>query len=239
MANKVMRNLYLLMAFLAPAFAAEAQDADVLVKQVREKLLKVKDYKAQAVLKTNVPFIRIPQSGVDVYFKRPDKFRIRKEGGISVLPKGGISIDINSLLAGDQFTAVPGGEATLGGTRLKVIRLLPLDQAADIVLTTLYIDDKNLLIRKATTTTRDNGTYEMEMEYGQFAGWGLPDKVVFSFNTKEYRLPKGMTLEYEGGTKPPPAAAGKDQKGKIEIRYSNYSINKGIPDDIFTDKPKA
>lgn len=32
------------------------------------------------------------------------------------------------------------------------------------------------------------------MSYGAFGQYGLPDKVVFSFNTKDYKLPKGITL---------------------------------------------
>lgn len=216
------------------AARASAQDAAALVKQVRDKLMKVQDYKAQAVLKTNVPFIRIPQSDVDVYYKRPDKFRIKKEGGISVLPKGGVSINLNSLLSSSKFTAVAGGDAKLGSTPVKVIKLLPLEENSEVVLTTLYIEEKSALIRKATSTTRDNGTYEMEMEYGKFADWGLPDKVVFVFNTKDYKLPKGMTLEYEGGAKPAASSATKkEQKGKIEVTYSNYTINKGVPDAVF------
>lgn len=215
------------------AVGAQAQDAETLVRQVRDKLAKVKDYKAQAILKTNVPFVRIPESEVDVYFKRPDKFRIKKEGGISLLPKEGVSININSLLSSNRFTAVPGGNASLSGTNVKVVKLLPLDESSEVVLTTLYIDEKKLLIRKATTTTRDNGTYEMEMDYGKFEAWGLPDKVVFTFNTKNFSLPKGMTLEYEGASKPAPEKTNKEQKGKIELLYKNYDINKGVSEEVF------
>lgn len=228
------RFIFLSLIFILVAAAAGAQDAETLVNQVRAKLAKVQDYKAQAIVKTDVPFIRMPQSEVDVYYKKPDKFRIKKEGGVSVLPRGGVSVNINSMLGSARFTAVPAGETTFAGITVKVVKLLPLDENSETVLTTLYIDDKNLLIRKATTTTRDNGTYEIEMEYGRFASWGLPDKVVFVFNTKAYQLPKGMTLEYDTGTKPPAGnAQNKEQKGKIEIRYTGYDINKGVPDEIF------
>ena len=216
------------------AIHASGQDADALVNQVREKLAKVQDYKARAVLKTDVPFIRMPQSEVDVFYKKPDKFKIKKEGGVSVLPKGGVSVNINSILGSGKFTAVPAGETTFGGNTVKVIKMLPLDENSEAVLTTLYIDEKNLLIRKATTTTRDNGTYEIEMEYGRFANWGLPDKVIFIFNTKGYQLPKGVTMEYDTGIKPPAESAkNKEQKGKIEIRYTSYEVNKGVSDEVF------
>jgi outer membrane lipoprotein-sorting protein len=227
-----MRRMILILVGMV-AIAAKAQDADALVKLVADKLAKVQDYKASAMLKTNVPFIRIPESEVDVYYKRPDKFRIKKEGGVSVLPKGGVSINLNSLLAGNKFTAVPGGDASVGGQVVKVIKLLPQDENSEVVLTTLYIDEKKQLIKKSTTTTRDNGTYEMEMEYGKYANWGLPDKVVFTFNTKNYSLPKGMTLDYEGSDKPPVNKTGKDTKGRIEVKYSSYTVNKGVGDDVF------
>jgi hypothetical protein len=230
----VLKRLAVVCTGVCIAVASFAQDADALVKRVRDKLNKVQDYTAQAIIKTDVPFIRMPQSAVDVYYKRPDKFRVKKEGGISVLPKEGISININSLLSGSKFTAVPGGDAQLAGSPVKIVKLLPLDESTDVVLMTLYIDDKNFLIRKATTTTRDNGTYEMEMEYGKFSAWGLPDKVSFIFNLKDYNLPKGMTMEYEGGTRPAPSTnSAKSQKGKIEIRYSNYHINEGVKDEVF------
>jgi outer membrane lipoprotein-sorting protein len=228
----IQRIIFILLC-MAGAGAVKAQNADALIKQVKDKLEKVQDYRASAILKTNVPFIRIPESEVDVYYKRPDKFRIKKEGGVSVLPKGGVSINLNSLLAGNNFTAVPGGDVSIGGQIAKVIKLLPMDESNEVVLTTLYIDDKKQLIRKATTTTRDNGTYEMEMEYGKYADWGLPDKVVFTFNTKNYSLPKGMTLDYEGSDKPPVNKTGKETKGRIEIKYNSYIVNKGVAESVF------
>jgi hypothetical protein len=133
----------------------------------------------------------------------------------------------------EQFVAVAAGTVTLNSILVKVIKLLPLVENSDLVLTTLYIDDKKLLILKATSTTRDNGTYDMEFQYGKFAQYGLPDKVVFSFQTKDYKLPKGITFEYESGDIAKAAAKSKDKKGKVEITYDQYIINKGLTDQVF------
>jgi len=73
----------------------------------------------------------------------------------------------------------------------------------------------------------------MEMSYGKYIDWGLPDKVVFSFNTRDYKLPKGVTFEYDSGNKPKNEDVLKNKKGKVEISYSDYIINKGIDDKIF------
>src|SRR5262249_22342345 len=97
-----------------------------------------------------------------------------------------------------------------------------------------YIDESQSLIKKARTTTKDNGTYELEMSYGKYAEYGLADKVIFTFNTKEYKLPKGVTFDYDDGSKKPQENdPSKEKKGRIEISYSNYTINKGIPDSVF------
>jgi hypothetical protein len=62
----------------------------------------------------------------------------------------------------------------------------------------------------------------------------LADKVVFSFNTKDYKLPRGVTFDYEDGNKkPPPTDQLQNKKGKVEITYSGYIVNKGVPDKVF------
>lgn len=211
----------------------QAQNADELVKKVREKLALVNDYQASATLKTDVSFMKIPESKVDVLYKKPDKFRIRKQDGISVVPKGGISINLNALFVDGNYTAVPSGETTFAGIKVLIIKLLPLSETSDVVVSTLYIEEKPALIRKATTTTRENGTYEMELSYGKYSNYGLPDKVVFLFNTKDYKLPKGLAFDYDTGEKPAATSSSKNQKGRVEITYASYSVNKGLGDELF------
>jgi len=102
------------------------------------------------------------------------------------------------------------------------------------VLSTLYIDEANLVIRRAKTTTRDNGTYELEMSYGKYSAYGLPDQLSFSFNTKDYKMPKGVTFDFEDGTDSKKKEDKlKNRKGKVDISFSNYIINKGLADTIF------
>ena len=72
------------------------------------------------------------------------------------------------------------------------------------------------------------------MTYGKYSGYGLADKVVFSFNTKDYKLPKGITFDYDDGTRRQESPDKlKNKKGKVEISYSSYTINKGVPDTVF------
>ncbi|HTM94029.1 MAG TPA: hypothetical protein VL095_16525 [Flavisolibacter sp.] len=209
-----------------------AQDDTELVKKVKAKLDKVNDYTAEGKMKIDVSFIDALESKVMVYYKKPDKFKVKKNGGISILPKGGVSVNLGMLLGNENYDIVPGKDFKLNGTDTKVIKLLPQNENSDVVLTTLYIEEKNLVVRRATVTTKENGTYEIDLNYGKYLDWGLPDKVTFSFNTKDYKLPKGLTFEYEKGDNKK-AEALKNKKGKVEITYSVYTINKGIDDKVF------
>src|SRR3979411_2160824 len=105
-----MKKQMLLMAVLAGnIIPAIAQDPDALIKKVKSKLEKVNDYEASAVMKTDVSFMKIPEASVTIYYKKPDKFKVKKQNGITVMPKGGVSINLNSLFIADKFTAVPVG----------------------------------------------------------------------------------------------------------------------------------
>lgn len=212
------------------SFSFAQLPANELVKKVKAKLDQVNDYVATGKMKTDVVFIKAPISNIKAYYKKPNKFQVKRDGGISLLPKGGVSINISSLLLTNDYTVIDAGAGVIENTPVRIIKLLPLSETSDVVLTTLYIDEKELLIRKASTTTKDNGTYEMQMKFGVYASWGLPDKVIFSFNTKDYKLPKGITLEYDDGSKKPELP--KNKKGKVEISYSTYVINKGVSDAL-------
>jgi outer membrane lipoprotein-sorting protein len=224
-----------LLFFLLPGFASRAQDANELIKKVKEKLALVNDYQAEGVMKTDVSFMKVPESKVTIYYKKPDKFKIKKQDGISIVPKGGGNINLEALFEGNNYTVVPAGKGAVNGAPVTIVKLLPLDEKSDVVVSTLYIDEKEALVKKAIITTRENGTYEMEMQYGKYASRGLPDTITFLFATKDYKLPKGIAFDYDAGDpQPKPNATGNgNQKGKIQISYTSYIINKGIASDVF------
>ena len=231
---KLSLNILLLLCIIHCSSFTNAQDATALVNKVKAKLEKVNDYKATGVLKTDVAFIKAPVSDVTIYFKKPNRFRLVKRDGISVLPKGGVSVNISNIIGTNNFTALDAGNAVVNNIKTRVIKLLPNDETSNVVLSTLYIDEPNLLIRKAVTTTRENGTYEINMSYSKYAAYGLPDKIQFSFNAKDYKIPKGITLDFNETSSPVDSAtAAKNKKGVVEITYSSYIINKGVDDAVF------
>jgi len=227
-----MKKIFILFFALFLFTQLLAQTPQELINKIKAKLEKVNDYTAKGRLKTNVVFIKAPIASVKVYYKKPDKMKIVNENGISFIPKGSVNINLAKFLSGSgNYEIVDAG--TESSTGLRVLKLLPADENSEIVLSTLYIDETTELIKKAKNTTRDNGTYELEMSYGKYIAYSLPDKVIFSFNTKDYKLPKGVTFDYDDGTEKKPGEDIKNKKGKVEITYTEYLINKGVNDSIF------
>lgn len=206
---------------------------DPLIEKVSQKLALVNDYVAEGVMKTDVSFIKASLGKVKVYFKKPNLLKVKKEGGISLLPRGGVSVTINSLLNTKQYIALASGVQQYKGKELKVIKLVPTDEKLDWVISTLWIDPSDALVYKTFTTTKENGSYEITMEYGKYASMGLPSKIIFAFNTKDYKLPNGITLEFGDEDPTSKQKALKNKKGSIEITYTNYIINQGVSNSMF------
>lgn len=231
-----MKRILFLVFFFQLSIFTQAQDVNVLVQKVKDKINLVNDYEASGKMKTNVTFLKVPVATVKLYFKKPDKLKIKNEKGISFIPKGAVNINMSNVLSSGKYSVLDAGNDKIGNTAVKVVKLLPEDDNAEVVLSTLYIDPVNHVILKTKTTTRDNGTYELEMGFGKYIAWGLPDKIIFSFNTKDYKMPKGVTFDFDDGTKkktPEEKEKLKNQKGKVEISVGSYSINKGVADSVF------
>ena len=229
-----MKRIVAFVFLLQLSFFVKAQDVNVLVQKVKDKINLVNDYQANGKMKTNVSFLKVPVATVKLYFKKPNRLKIKNEKGISFIPKGTVNMNMSNVLSDGKYSVLDVGSDKIGNTVVKVVKLLPEDDNADVVLSTLFIDVANQVILKTKTTTRDNGTYELEMSYGKYIAYGLPDKIIFSFNTKDYKMPKGVTFDFEDGTKKKtPEEKLKNQKGRMEIAISGYTINKGIADNVF------
>jgi outer membrane lipoprotein-sorting protein len=234
-----MKPVYFLVSLvlgLAAYQPMHAQTPEEIIQKIKQKIDKVNDYEAKGTMKMNVTFIKAPVAAVKIYFKKPNKLRINNESGISLVPKGSVNISLTSVFTNtSSFDIVDVGKEEKTG--LRILKLLPKDENAEVVLSTLYIDEKLMLVKKAKTTTKENGTYELEMTYGKYSEYGLADKVIFTFNIKDYKLPKGVTFDYDDGTKEETDKEKlKDKKGKVEISYSEYKLNKGVPDSVFEGK---
>lgn len=236
-----MKRVFLLLCCLISlqTFAAD-KEASQLFYEVRSRLNAVKDYTADVKMKIDVSFMRIPTLYGKLYFKNPDKMKLERNGGISILPKKSISLTLNNLVpAGDATIIDAGSEPLAGGKKLRILKVVPGNDATDIILTKLWIDEERLLVTKVETTTRDNGTVKMDLQFGKYVNLALPDRIVFFIDVKDFKMPKGVTMDYDGGeTIAKKETKGKPRKGSIQIDYLSYRINTGLSDAIFVEEKK-
>lgn len=226
------KQLLLLSLFLVSALRLLASDPEAvaLLSSVKKKYDMVNDYTASARLVTNVLFIKAPVSQVTVYYQKPDRLLVKNEKGISFIPKGTVHINMNNVLGLTNFEAVLSGTELVDGVVCKVVKIFPLSEEESITRATLYIDADQLLVRRSVVSTKENGTYSIRMKYGAYTWCGLPSVVDMEFNTRDYKLPKGTTLDYDNGSS---KKSGVPQKGKVTIQYQRYNINKGVSAALF------
>ena len=99
--------------FLFSRFFVYSQDANVLLDKVVAKIKNVKDYSVDALIRTNITFIKIVPVKAKIYFKQKDKFKIVSKG-IVILPKQGFT-DVNTFLSKtNSYMAVDGGTKMIG-----------------------------------------------------------------------------------------------------------------------------
>ncbi|MBK6837751.1 MAG: hypothetical protein IPG90_05315 [Bacteroidetes bacterium] len=226
--------LFLLLIFNLYAISI-AQNPRSLIAGVNTKFKQVNNYEAIVVIKTEIPFIKMLPVSATIYFKQPDKIRIKSKG-IAILPKQGIDDLLKTLADTISYSALYQGEELLKNVNVAVVSIIPLADTSDMILGKFWIDPKQSLVMRSQITTRTNGTILSEYVYGKFASFALPDSMTVTVDTKKFKIPKAVSADinnYNSSAKDP---AKQSKKGRIILRFSEYKINQGIPDEIFKQK---
>lgn len=229
-----MKSIFIVILLFNGLVFSQSKDPDLILNKVKEEFTKVKDYQVDVNIKVDVDFIKVPETKAKIYFKQPDKIHFDSEG-FAMLPKEGMNFSPLSFLKKD-YTAIYEEEDNINGHQVSVIKIIPSSEKGDIVLTTLWIDQSENIIRKAESTTKSNGTFTIELKYEEGKReYYLPQVMIFGFNVDKMNLPKGFNGETETDSR---KSIGKSTTGRVYITYSNYSVNKGIPEKIFEKKKK-
>ena len=228
-----MKNLFLILIFFISIPFAQSKDPDVILDNVRKNFNRVQDYEVDVKIKVDVSFLKVPETEAKIYFKQPDKIQFHSES-FALLPREGLNFSPISFLK-DEYTAIYDREDTIDGKKTSVVKVIPLGEGGNIILSTLWIDQSVNAIRKIETTTKAAGTFSIELKYDQSVNnYPLPSLMIFTFNVDKMQIPKGFSGDVSSEEKK------KDEKksttGKVYITYSNYKVNKGIPDEIFEKK---
>jgi hypothetical protein len=150
-----------------------------------------------------------------------------------MLPKRGMNFTFNELFE-KKYNAIFIKNEILKGKNTYVLKIIPLDDQADILLATIWIDRASQTIRKIDAVSKSNGNFTTFFDYPAKSNpYDLPSQLTFTFDVTKATLPMGVTGDF-GGEKPK-VKDNKPQKATLNILYNNYIVNKGIEDSFFKD----
>ncbi|MCE2847065.1 MAG: hypothetical protein LW707_08570 [Sphingobacteriales bacterium] len=234
--RKTLHFFFGLLISVLAAVSTQAQstpEAVEMLRAVNTRFNKVNDYMADARIVTKISFLNILPQQARVFYRKPDKFRLKAKG-IAVLPKQNFDALFKLTADEKQYMAFVTGRDSVRKQWCAVVNLVPLADTGDLVLARLWIDPVSDLIFRANLTTRSSGTVVVDYEYGRLAQWALPDRATFTIDVKRFKIPKAVSADINStsarGNKAP-----REGKGSISISFSNYVLNKGVPDAWFAD----
>jgi hypothetical protein len=235
MTKKALIYFNLLVLIFLNLGRTQAQEFNVLplLDSVKYKFNKVNDYTADIKIKVNVTFIKIPVKDGKLYFKKPDKIKLVSKG-FAMLPKRGLNFTFNELFE-KKYSAIFMKNEIINKINTYVVKIISLDESADILLATIWIDRKTQTIRKIDAVSKSNGNFVTLFDYPAKANpFDLPSQLTFTFEVTKATLPMGVTGDF-GGEKPK-VKDNKPQKATLSITYANYIVNKGIADSFFKEE---
>ena len=234
--------LLTLSIIIAVSISAQTKDPNKILEAVRQKFNQAKDYQVDVSVKLDMSFIKVPDMHVKVFFKQPDRVKLQSEG-FAMVPKQGLNFSPAQLLKGD-FTTIYVRSETVDNHKIDVVKVIPNSDSSDVILSTLWIDAAESVIRKAETTSKKGGTTIIELSYNDYQ-YGLPSQIKLSFNLGDVQmqanLPKQSNEKTDTDKKNRRRRGlpeNESLKGSVIMTYKNYQINKGIPDSFFDEKEK-
>ncbi len=223
--------LFSLFLILNGIVSAQIKDPDKIINNVKSEFNKIKDYEVDVHIKVDVSFLKMPETEAKVYFKQPDKIHI-ESNKFALLPKEGLNFSPLSFL-NEKYTALYEREDTIDGIPVSVVKIIPIGNDNDVILTTFWIDQKRSLIMKIESSRKPMGTYQLDFIYKQYSNeYYLPSSMTFTFSIDRTRFPKGMDGQLESDDEND-SKKSKSLTGKVYLTYSNYKINQNLPDSLF------
>ncbi len=209
------------------------KDPDEILQKVLSTFEKTNDYSVNVHIKVDVSFLKIPDMDARIYFKQPDKMRIKSDN-FAMLPKQGFNFSPVTLLR-KSHTAIFVKFENLRGIETAVIKVIPLEEASEMILSTLWIDLENYVIVKVESSARPSGTFTIDFDYKKTdSDFYLPSKMTFTFPADQMLIRGSIKDPFNSSENNDDSGKkGDKNEGKVTVSYSNYIVNEGIPEVTF------
>ena len=222
---------------------------DEIVLKANEEFEKVSDFQAKMTVSLDVPGLRMPKKEYRAYYKRPNKFKATTKG-FGVLPNTGLFTspkdnfdNLKDLIINQDKIKIGINQIMISGTLImdslkakfpNEYAKLSFNPIVDVV-----VDTTKWLINSVTSRIDTLKLFQINNDYELYENkYYLPSISKVEYFIKDMKLANWLKDDI-------PSMIGADQqitkgqdivKGMITVKYSDYLINKNLPDYIFKKK---
>ena len=238
----------LFLVLLANSNAFSNNNPEYIIKKTDDQFREINNYQVDMVISIAIPAFRMPKKKYKVYFKQPDKIKV-KSRGFGLLPKTGMFTsplenfsNLSNIRFSKDFSRTDPNEIMLVGDL--VLDSLALDVPNEYARLTfkptvdVKVDTQNWVITQVLTKIDTVKIMEINNFYDVVDdSFYMPIRSTVEYYVKDARLSKWINKDIGTimGSNHNMNIESDMVKGLISVNYSKYRVNRGIKDSIFED----
>ncbi len=226
---------------------SNGQKEDYYIDKINEKFNTINDYKVDMTIKIEVPAFRMPKKKYKVFYKKPDKIKIKSKG-FGILPKTGLFTSPNDnfdnlkniKLAKNKLELDENEIMMIGDLIVDSLKLEMPNEYSRITfdpIVEVKVDTLNWVIKNVTTKLDTLKLFQINNYYEIYSNeYYMPKQSVVKYYIKDKKLFNWLNKDAGNIINQGQELANKNNsivEGTITVNYKNYKINKGIKDKVF------
>jgi len=238
----------LFLFLLANSNAFSNKNPEYIIKKTDDQFREINNYQVDMVISIAIPAFRMPKKKYKVYFKQPDKIKV-KSRGFGLLPKTGMFTsplenfsNLSNIRFSKDLSRTNPNEIMLVGDL--VLDSLALDVPNEYARLTfkptvdVKVDTQNWVITQVLTKIDTVKIMEINNFYDVVDdSFYMPIRSTVEYYVKDARLSKWINKDIGTimGNNHNMNIESDMVKGLISVNYAKYRVNRGIKDSIFED----
>ena len=238
----------LFLFLLANSNALSNKNPEYIIKKTDDQFREINNYQVDMVISIAIPAFRMPKKKYKVYFKQPDKIKV-KSRGFGLLPKTGMFTsplenfsNLSNIRFSKDLSRINPNEIMLVGDL--VLDSLALDVPNEYARLTfkptvdVKVDTQNWVITQVLTKIDTVKIMEINNFYDVVDdSFYMPIRSTVEYYVKDARLSKWINKDIGTimGNNHNMNIESDMVKGLISVNYAKYRVNRGIKDSIFED----
>lgn len=238
----------LFLFLLANSNAFSNNNPEYIIKKTDDQFREINNYQVDMVISIAIPAFRMPKKKYKVYFKQPDKIKV-KSRGFGLLPKTGMFTsplenfsNLSNIRFSKDLSRTNPNEIMLVGDL--VLDSLALDVPNEYARLTfkptvdVKVDTQNWVITQVLTKIDTVKIMEINNFYDVVDdSFYMPIRSTVEYYVKDARLSKWINKDIGTimGSNHNMNIESDMVKGLISVNYAKYKVNRGIKDSIFED----